>query len=150
MPATATRVMSTFRAEYSVSISISADTDTVWRILTNGSNYPEWNSTIISLQGNIGLNEKIALKAHVAPEQTFKLKVSSFHPSSNMIWESGFAPIFKGVRTFTIQKKGNAACEFSMVERFSGLFFPLIRGSLPDFRQPFHQFASDLRDEAEK
>lgn len=66
-----------------------------------------------------------------------------------MQWSDGFAPMFKGVRTFTLTPKGNGVTEFAMTEVFSGLMLPMIKGSLPDFRDAFETYARDLKRAAE-
>ena len=68
-----------------------------------------------------------------------------------MIWGSGSAPMFKGERTYTIEKgSSDDECQFTMVEHLKGMMLPLIKKSLPDFRPSFEQFAADLKKEAEK
>jgi hypothetical protein len=67
-----------------------------------------------------------------------------------MTWTGGFSPVFKGVRTFELQPEGDGSTEFTMAERFSGLFLPFVKRSLPDFEPVFEQYASDLKREAEE
>jgi hypothetical protein len=67
-----------------------------------------------------------------------------------MVWSDGAAPVFKGVRTFTLAPKADGQTTFSMVEVFSGVMLPLIKGSLPDFGPSFEQYAADLKREAER
>ena len=43
-----------------------------------------------------------------------------------MTWTGGFAPLFKGVRTFVLTPQTGGATTFVMQERFSGLMLPLI------------------------
>ncbi len=59
------------------------------------------------------------------------------------------APMFRGERTFTLTPRGDGTTEFSMVEVFSGVMLPMIKGSLPDFVPVFEQYARDLKREAE-
>ena len=59
------------------------------------------------------------------------------------------APMFKGVRTFTLTPRGDGSTEFAMRERFSGLMLPMIKGSLPDFAPVFETYAADLKRAAE-
>ena len=67
-----------------------------------------------------------------------------------MTWTGGFAPIFKGVRTFTLRPRDDGSTDFAVEERFSGLMLPLVKGSLPDFGPVFASYANDLRREAER
>jgi hypothetical protein len=85
----------------------------------------------------------------VAPERVFKPKVTELVAPSRMVWSDGMAPMFKGVRTFTLTPRGEGSTDFSMVEVLSGAMLPMIKGSLPDFGPPFEQYAADLKREAE-
>ena len=67
-----------------------------------------------------------------------------------MIWTGGFAPIFKGVRTFALKPRSEGSTDFAMEERFSGLMLPFVKGSFPDFGPVFERYANDLKREAER
>jgi hypothetical protein len=146
---TAQKTQTTFRQDCTVRCDIHAPPDRIWSLLTNASAWPSWNSTVISLEGTIALGEKISLKAKVAPDRTFKLRVTKLAPAHEMEWSDGFAPMFKGVRSYTLQSKTGGVTEFAMTEVFSGAMLPMIRGSLPDFGPPFEAFARDLKRAAE-
>jgi hypothetical protein len=75
--------------------------------------------------------------------------VSAFDAGRSMVWSDGMAPMFKGVRTFTLEPHEDGTTIFSMTERFSGLMLPVIRGSLPDFGPIFETYAKDLKRAAE-
>ena len=60
------------------------------------------------------------------------------------------APMFTGVRTYTLTPKDDDSTDFFMSEVFSGVILPMIAGSLPDFGPTFEQYAADLKLEAEK
>ena len=73
--------------------------------------------------------------------------------SATTVWgllTGGFAPLFKGVRTFTLTPCVDGTTNFAMDERFSGLMLPLAKGSMPDFGPVFARYASDLKREAER
>jgi hypothetical protein len=139
----------TFRMQCGVSISINAKADKIWALLTNSAEYPRWNSTVTSIEGQIALGQKIQLRVPIAPKRVFKLRVSEIDPGKRMVWQDGAPPMFKGVRTFTLSPLGNGAIQFSMVEVFSGLMLPMIAGSLPDFAPSFERYAADLKRAAE-
>jgi hypothetical protein len=67
-----------------------------------------------------------------------------------MVWSDGMAPMFKGERTFTLTPRADGTTELEMVETFSGLMLPMIKGSLPDFAPVFDRYARDLKKEAER
>lgn len=140
----ATTVKTTFHRETTVSIEIKADPSIVWALLTKASDYPRWNSTVASIEGNIALGEKIKLKSILDAKRTFKLKVKEFEPEQKLVWGDG-----QGNRIYTIAPNGNGIVTFSMTEKIGGLMFPLYAKMIPPFDQSFEQFASDLKKESE-
>ncbi|MEZ4258326.1 MAG: SRPBCC domain-containing protein [Polyangiaceae bacterium] len=151
MPNDAPRVRharSAFRIEYSVEVTIDAPPARVWELLTDATRFTRWNSTVSSVEGTIAEGETIALKAKVAPDRTFKLKVGDVVPEKAMTWSDGMAPFFRGVRTFALDPDGEAT-RFSMTEVFKGVMLPMIAGSLPDFGPVFEQYARDLKRASE-
>lgn len=145
----AVNARTTFSTECAVAININAAPDAVWSLLTTAADIPNWNSTVISLEGQIALNETIKLKSTASPDRTFNLKVSAMSAPGKMVWKDGMAPMFKGVRTYTLTAKSDGTTDFAMREVISGLMLPMIRRSLPDFRPTFEQFAADLKQAAE-
>jgi uncharacterized protein YndB with AHSA1/START domain len=140
----ATTVKTTFSRETSVKIEIKADTAIVWALLTKASDYPRWNSTVTSIEGNIALGEKIKLKSILDAKRVFKLKVKEFDPEKKLVWGDG-----QGNRVYTLTKNKNGAVIFSMNEKIGGLMFPLYSKMIPSFDQSFEQFANDLKKESE-
>jgi uncharacterized protein YndB with AHSA1/START domain len=145
----ATKTSSTFQMECAVRATIRATSDTIWTLLTDATKFPTWNSTVTSIEGRIAEGETLKLKVPATPERVFKPKVSHVEAGRSMVWSDGMAPMFKGVRTFTLTPNADGSTEFSMVERFSGLMLPMIKGSLPDFAPIFETYAADLARAAE-
>lgn len=143
------KTRTTFRMECSVAIRIDAPPAKVWALLTDAAGFPKWNSTVTSIEGPIALGQKLTLRVPSAPKQTFRPKVSELEADKRMVWRDGFAPMFQGVRTFTLAPAGSGT-EFSMVEVFSGAMLPMIAGSLPDFVPIFETYAADLKRAAER
>jgi hypothetical protein len=146
---TAQKTKTTFRQDCTVRCDIQAPPDRIWSFLTDAVGFPRWNSTVISLEGTIALGEKLALKVQIDPRRTFNPRVTKLTPNREMEWSDGFAPMFRGVRTFTLQSKPGGVTEFVMTEVLAGAMLPMIRGSLPDFGPPFEAFARDLKKAAE-
>ncbi|MBK9759473.1 MAG: SRPBCC domain-containing protein [Flavobacteriales bacterium] len=138
----ATTVKTTFHRETSVSTIIKADPAIIWALLTNASDYPRWNSTVTSIQGNIALGEKIVLKSTLDAKRSFKVK--EFEPTKRLAWGDG-----KGLRTYTLRNNGDGTVTFSMTERIGGLMFPMYAKYIPSFDASFNAFAADLKKEAE-
>lgn len=146
----ATKTKGTFRMETAVSIGINARPERIWALLTDAGDFPRWNSTIVGIEGRIAPGETIKLRSTSAPQRTFNLKVATFVPNQTLVLQDGRAPMFQGVRRYTIQPQNNGSSVFTMSEAFSGLMLPMIAGSLPDFRPSFEQYAADLKREAER
>ena len=137
-------IKETFSRETAVSININADPAIIWNLLTNAADYPRWNSTVISLDGEIEQGERIALKSTLDPKRTFKLKVKTFVPQRQLVWGDN-----KGNRTYTLTPYSTNNVTFNMTEKIGGLLFPLYGKYIPPFDESFEQFASDLKREAE-
>lgn len=140
----ATTVKTTFSRETSVSTHIQADTSIIWALLTHAADYPRWNSTVISIEGEIALGEKIKLKSILDPKRTFKLKVKEYNPENRLVWGDG-----QGNRVYTLTPLENGTVSFTMNEKIGGLMFPLYAQYIPPFDASFEQFAEDLKKEAE-
>jgi len=145
----AAKTATTFRMECAVAIDIKATPKQIWSLLTNAGDFPKWNSTVTSIEGEIALGKKLALRVPTAPKQVFKPTVLEFEPEKRMLWGDGAAPMFKGRRSYTLSPRADGIVEFSMVEVFSGIMLPMIKGSLPDFGPVFEQYAADLKKAAE-
>lgn len=140
---------STFRQSTSVRCEIAATPEVIWALLTDAARIPAWNSTVTSIEGSIELGARLALKVPLAPTRTFKPKVTRFAAGEEMIWSEGFAPMFRGVRTFTLTPTARGTTEFAMTEVLSGAMLPMIRKTLPDFAPAFATYAADLKRAAE-
>lgn len=139
----------TFEMQTSVATNIKAPADRIMGLLTDSRNFTKWNSTVVSVDGDIKKGETIRLVSKLDPKRTFKLKVAEQTPTT-LIWKDGFAPMFTGVRTFELQAKPDGSTDFTMTEVFKGIMLPMIKGSLPDFKENFEQYAADLKNASEK
>ncbi len=135
----------TFSRTTVVRTEISAAPAIIWKLLTNASDYPRWNSTIVSIEGEIQKDAKIKLKSTLDTNRTFKLKVSTFEPEKQLAWGDGL-----GKRTYTLEPKDDGNTRFTMHEKIGGLMFPLFASKIPSFDELFEQFAADLKKKAER
>lgn len=140
----ATTNKKTFSRETSVSINIKADASIIWALLTNASDFPRWNSTVTSIEGNIKVGEKIKLKVKLDEKRTFKIKIKEMEPDKSMVWGDS-----QGKRTFTLENKKDGSVQFTMHEKMGGLMFPLYAKHIPPFDEVFETYAADLKKEAE-
>lgn len=139
----ATTVKKTFNRTTTISQVINADPSIVWALLTNGTDFSRWNSTIVSIEGDIQKGEKIKLKSTLDPSRTFKLKVKEMVPDQTLIWGDAM-----GKRTYTLEKSDSGTL-FKMEEKIGGFMFPLFANKIPSFDESFEQFTADLKKEAE-
>lgn len=136
---------------YSVTRNVNASPDVIWTLLTDAASYPDWNPTVLSIDGVIAKGERIALTSVVNPDRKFKLTVTEFDPPTKMVWADGMPlGLFKGVRTYTVLPASNGTSEFKMVEVFSGLMEPLISKSIPDMTESFETFGDAVKRTAEE
>lgn len=140
----ATTTKKTFSRETSVGININADASIIWALLTNASDFPRWNSTVVSIEGDIQENAAIKLISTLDSKRTFKLKVKEFLPEQRMVWGD-----FQGTRVYLLQKNSDGSVNFSMSEKIGGPLFPLFAKMIPPFDESFEKFAADLKKEAE-
>ncbi|MCC6811875.1 MAG: SRPBCC domain-containing protein [Deltaproteobacteria bacterium] len=133
----------TFSRETEVSVDIDASPETIWALLTNAAEYPKWSSTVISIDGEIALGNKLKLKSQLDPKRTFKLAVKEFQPPRKLVWGDAM-----GKRTYEVSPRG-AGVTFSMREKIGGPLFPLFAKMIPSFDESFDRFAADLKKKAE-
>ena len=140
----ATTIKKTFSRETSISVEINADPFIIWSLLTNGARHPEWNSSIISIEGRIAEGETIRLVSRLDPKRKYKLTVKECVPEKRLVWGDAM-----GNRIYSLQKNENDRILFSMTEKIGGPLFPLFARMIPPFDKSFEQFASDLKKNAE-
>ena len=144
-----TQTRGVFSMVCGVDVNIRARAEAIWAILTDAKAFPDWNSTVTSVEGQIREGETLRLRVP-GTDRTFSPKVSGVVPCERMTWTGGFSPVFKGVRTFELRPRNDGSTDFAMTERFWGLMLPMLKGSLPDFGPVFERYASDLKHEAER
>ncbi len=140
------RIMTT---KINTKISINANSEVVWRILTDTQKYPEWNPLIHCLEGE--LKEGNKLKARINGMK-FKPKVLNFKPNKLFSWKGRFLipGLFDGEHSFEIEELSNNKCVFHHYEKFSGLLVPLMRKKLENEVVPlFEQLNLKLKEKAE-
>jgi uncharacterized protein YndB with AHSA1/START domain len=133
----------TFSRTTSISEEIYAPIEQIWELLTDAHNMSSWNTTIVSLEGEIKVGEKIKLKSTLDPSRIFKLKVKEMNPPNKLVWGDAM-----GERVYLLTKTEEGVT-FSMTEKIGGLMFPLFANKIPPFDESFEAFAADLKKTAE-
>lgn len=132
-----------FSRETTVSVNVEAAPSIVWALLTHASDFPRWNSTVVSIKGEIKEGGAIELKSTLDEKRVFKLKVKEFVPEKRLVWGDNM-----GNRIYTLDKNAGGVL-FTMSEKIGGPLFPLFAKYIPSFDESFEQFAADLKKEAE-
>jgi hypothetical protein len=136
---------------FATTTTIDASAATIWGVLTDAVGYPEWNSTVIKIEGRIAEGEKVTVHAKASPGRAFPLRVSAFEVPTRMVWTGGMPlGLFTGTRVFTLIPSPGGGVVFSMTEGFSGLMAGMITRSIPDLQPSFDTFAADLKRAAER
>lgn len=119
-------------------------------MLADAPSYPEWDSGVERVEGEIAPGKRIKVYSEVNPGRAFPVTVAELEPGRRMTWRGGMPlGLFRGVRTFTLTPEGEGRTRFEMREEFSGPLLPLIWRSMPDLGPSFRQFASGLKQRAE-
>lgn len=135
--------------EYRVSRAIAAPIDRVWALLADVGEQARWNSTLVSIEGEIRHGGEVTIVPKVNPGRTFKLRVSDVSAPNRMTWSDGMPlGLFKGVRTFELAET-DGTTEFTMVETYSGPLAGLITRSIPDMTDSFAEYGDALKSAAE-
>jgi uncharacterized protein YndB with AHSA1/START domain len=132
-----------FSRETIISVNIEADPSIVWALLTHASDLPRWNSTVVSIKGEIKDGGTIELKSTLDEKRVFKLKIKEFVPEKRLVWGDNM-----GSRVYTLDKNTEGV-RFTVSEKIGGPLFPLFANMIPSFDESFERFAADLKKEAE-
>ena len=135
--------------EYRAAATIHASPEKVWALLTNAADYPNWNPTVVRVEGDIALGQTIKVIATLTPDRTLPVKVTELVPNQRMVWQGGMPlGLFRVVRTFTLEPAAQGT-QFSMREVFSGLLLRSIKRTMPNLQPSFDEFARSLKLRAE-
>ncbi|MEW4923674.1 SRPBCC domain-containing protein [Algibacter sp. 2305UL17-15] len=131
------------------SITINASKERIWKILTDFENYPEWNSFIKSVSGDVKVGNKIRIKLQ---GMTFKPVVLTLNENTELKWlgHLWFKGLFDGEHKFKLTDNGNGTTNFEQSENFSGILVKFFSKSLErDTKNGFEQMNKELKLHAE-
>ena len=135
---------------FEASSTIAATPEKVWTVLVRGSEWPNWDSGVASVDGTIALGKKLKIQSKVAPGRTFPVKVTKFAGPGNLEFTGGMPfGLFKGVRTYTLTSDKSGGTLFTMREEYTGPLAGSIGKSIPDLNPSFRQFAAGLKARVE-
>ena len=131
-------------------IEIQADSTTVWNILADFSNYPNWNPFITTIQGKLKMGERLRIAIG-----TFKFEptIKELEEGRKLSWLGRllFPGLFDGRHTFECLPQSDGTTLFIHQERFSGLLVPFMKKKLDtETKLGFESMNSALKELAEQ
>jgi hypothetical protein len=127
------------------STDIDADPSEVWAALSDFGAYPEWNSALPSVTGQLAVGSTIALGDDSA-------RVTKLVDGERMSWETttGVIGIFDGERSFLLEPIAGGGTRFTQSIEFRGITVPFVSGTLRDDYAPgLHEMNAELRERVE-
>jgi hypothetical protein len=136
--------------EYGATTTINASPEVIWKILTDGSRFPEWEPDTQRIEGAIAAGEKIKVFPKRNPNSAFQVEITGFEPWKKMVWETGVVlGLIKGVRTFTLVEQEDKSVKYTLREQLGGPLLFLFTRQIPDFDSIFAASAAALKERAE-
>lgn len=130
---------------YEASSLIEAAPDRVWTTLTDAASWPDWDSGVTSVDGQIALGEKLVVAVTANPGRSFPVKITALRAPQRMVFRGGMPlGLFAGTRTYTLTPEG-ADTRFLMREEYTGPLAAMIFTSIPDLGPSFQRFADGLK-----
>src|SRR5262245_8831986 len=100
---------------------IDAEPGAIWAVLVDGSEWTEWDSAVVRLEGRIAPGEKVTVFPEVNPKRGFPVRVVEFVPGERMVWRGGMPfGLFTGARTYTLSRQADGRVRFDMREEYAG------------------------------
>lgn len=104
-------------------VILPAKPEQVWRVLTDGEQYSEWNPFIVNVEGLFETGQKLTNTMEPKPgkRMVFKPKVLKVRPNEELRWigSVGLTGIFDGEHYFTLEPH-EGETRFTHGENFSG------------------------------
>ncbi|ROQ67130.1 hypothetical protein EDD93_1548 [Streptomyces sp. 840.1] len=129
------------------SVDIEASPDQVWKVLTDLSQYPEWNpfvtrSEVISDGGHLVAGATMRNRlTQPSGASTFTPEVLVAHPGRELRWLGKVGPgwLLDAEHRFQIERTGDGTVRLTQSEKFTGVLLPFAKGqlegeTLPQFR----------------
>lgn len=135
--------------EIKTSIRINATPESVWQILTDFSQYKNWNPFISSAEGKLAVGEYLKINAG---GMNFKPEVLVCEENKELRWKGKllFKGVFDGEHIFKIVDNKDGSVTFQQEELFNGFLVGMFSKKLEaDTKPGFEAMNEKLKELAE-
>lgn len=138
--------------EIETEITINASRKKVWEVLTNHSEYPEWNSFIKKIEGDLNAGErlKVIIQPKESSNMTFKPIVLEYKDQKMLKWKGNFIirGLFDGTHIFELFDNENGTITFKQSEIFEGVLVRFF--NLENTKKGFERMNGELKKRCEE
>jgi hypothetical protein len=135
-------------------IIIDSNISTVWNVLTDFENHPQWNPFIKSIKGEkvVGKNLTVSLSPPGGKGMTFKPVIIKYEPLKELRWKGklGVKGIFDGEHFFILEELNKEQTKFMHGEIFSGILVSLWGSTLSKTKEGFELMNESIKNECER
>lgn len=114
--------------EIRTAIELTAAPESVWQVLTDFAEYPNWNPFIRKVEGELRVGQVLEFTVATGPDSAIvsRAQILALDEQRRLVW-GGSAPLglFRGEHTFLIHG-GGSGVRFENNERFTGLLAPVL------------------------
>jgi hypothetical protein len=139
--------------EIRTEIEIHANVSTVWNVLMNFENYPNWNPFIKNISGEKAPGKRItvSIKPPDANGMTLKPVILKLEPNNEFRWRGklGIKGIFDGEHFFILERVTDDKTKFIHGEKFSGVLVALMSQTLNKTKKGFEFMNEAIKRECE-
>ena len=125
---------------------IEATPAQVWATLTDVAAWPDWDSGVNTVEGELALGAKLTISVEANVGRSFAVTVKELSAPSRMVFRGGMPlNLFVGQRTYSLEPEDNGT-RFTMREEYTGPLAGMITKRIPDLSPSFQQFADGLKE----
>ncbi|MFV0319670.1 MAG: SRPBCC family protein, partial [Microbacterium sp.] len=138
--------------EIKTEITINANPEKIWKILTNQNEYPNWNPFIKKFEGKLKIGERleVVIQPENSSKMTFKPTVLECEENKKLKWKGKFiiGGLFDGTHTFELIDNKNGTTTFKQSEKFECVLVRFF--NLDNTKKGFENMNSELKKRIEK
>jgi hypothetical protein len=135
-------------------VTIDAPVETVWDVITDLGQYPEWNPFIVSAAGDVAVGQRLTNRMQPAggKAMTFKPTITEVDTGQTFEWlgRLGLPGVFDGRHRFDLSPTPDGGTQVVHSEQFTGVLVRFLRKSLDtQTKQSFEAMNTALKIRAE-